>query len=271
MKINIQTGVSDVGHLKTLMGVNFQSPSIEDKLGNTLQNSSEAGKFFALCMDYIRQPNGSETYYIQDRNDENVQAFYNDILPNLPNDVKHDITWPLQVPARDIRNWDHDRLNRIAFFNEMPMHTGNGKEFDTVEIAEDQLDILELQIEALNAAKNMDIDHAEAILRVEVGSKVSKMSSKELKRDLLLFASKNPALFINLANDENVQLRNFAVRASEARIIELSGDQRYFTWASNGRKLMEVPFDENPFSAFAAYLKTDEGVEVYKSIDKKLG
>jgi hypothetical protein len=35
------------------------------------------------------------------------------------------------------------------------------KEFDTVEIAEDQLDILELQIEALNAAKNMDIDHAE--------------------------------------------------------------------------------------------------------------
>ena len=108
-------------------------------------------------------------------------------------------------------------------------------------------------------------------MRVEVGSKVSKMSSKELKRDLLLFASKNPALFINLANDENVQLRNFAVRASEARIIELSGDQRYFTWASNGRKLMEVPFDENPFSAFAAYLKTDEGVEVYKSIDKKLG
>lgn len=133
MKITLDKGQSAPGHLKTLMGVNFQSPSIEDKLGNTLQNSSEAGKFFALCMDYIRQPNGSETYYVQDRNDENVQAFYNGILPNLPSDVKHDITWPLQVPARDIRNWDHDRLNRIAFFNEMPMHTGNGKEFATVE------------------------------------------------------------------------------------------------------------------------------------------
>jgi hypothetical protein len=31
----------------------------------------------------------------------------------------------------------------------------------------------------------MDIDMAEAIMRVEVGSKVSEMSSKELKRDLL--------------------------------------------------------------------------------------
>ena len=36
------------------------------------------------------------------------------------------------------------------------------------------------------------------------------------------------------------------------------------------KKVMNVPFDENPYSAFAAFLKTDEGVEIYKSIDKKL-
>ncbi len=151
-----------------------------------------------------------------------------------------------------------------------PLKSKVYKELDQVEIAEDELDILELQIEALNAAKDMDIDHAEAILRVEIGSKVTKMSSKELRRDLLLFAKMNPGLFIELANDENVQLRNFAIQATESNIIRLSDDQRYFTWASNGRKLMEVPFDENPYSAFAYFLKTDEGVEIYKSIDKKI-
>ncbi len=144
------------------------------------------------------------------------------------------------------------------------------EEFSAVAEAEDELDVLDLQIDALNAARNMEIDQAEAILRVELGSKVNTMSSKELKRDLLLFARKNPALFINLANDDNVQLRNIAIRAAEAGIIRLSGDQRTFTWGSNGRKLMNVPFDENPYSAFAAFLKTDEGVEIYKSIDKKL-
>ena len=144
------------------------------------------------------------------------------------------------------------------------------EEFSAIEEAVDQLDILDLQIDALNAARSIDVDHAEAILRVELGSKVNSMSSKELRRDLLLFARNNPALFINLANDDNVQLRNFAVRAAEAGIIKLSQDQRTFTWGSNGRKLMNVPFDENPYSAFAAFLKTDEGVEVYKSIDKKL-
>jgi hypothetical protein len=144
------------------------------------------------------------------------------------------------------------------------------EEFSASEEAVDQLEVLDLQIDAMNAARNIEIDQAEAILRVELGSKVNEMSSKELKRDLMLFARSNPALFINLANDENVQLRNFAIRAQEIGIISLSQDQRTFTWVSTGRKLMNVPFDENPYSAFAAFLKTDEGVEIYKSIDKKL-
>ena len=142
-------------------------------------------------------------------------------------------------------------------------------ELDQIEIAEDDLFDLELEIDALNAAKNIDIDQAEAIMRVEIGSKVSEMSSKELKRDLLLFAKNNPKLFLNLANDDNVQLRNFAIRAAEAKIIKLADDQRTFTWASNGRKLMTVPFDENPYSAMASFFKTDEGIQVFQSIEKK--
>jgi len=147
----------------------------------------------------------------------------------------------------------------------------NGKyyEFSKVEEATDDLVYLEMEIDALNAAKSMDIDQAEAILRVEIGSEVSKMTSREIKRDLLMFAKSNPSLFIDLANDENVQLRNFAIKATEAAIIKLSADQRTFVWASNGKKLMTVPFDEHPYSAMAAFFKTDEGLEVFKSIEKK--
>ena len=152
----------------------------------------------------------------------------------------------------------HPRLNNLY------------EEYKPAEIAKDELVDLELQIDALNAAKNLDIDIAEAVMRVEIGSEVNKMSSKELKRDLLLFAKNNPVLFLNLANDENVQLRNVAIRASESGIIVLSQDQRTFSWGSNGRKLMTVPFDENPYSAMAAYFKTDEGVEVFRSVEKNL-
>ena len=120
------------------------------------------------------------------------------------------------------------------------------------------------------AARNMDIDQGEAILRVEIGSTVSTMSSKEIKRDLLLFAKRNPSLFMELASDDNVQLRNVAIRATEEGIIKISQDQRTFMWGANDRKLMTVPFDENPYSAMAAFFKTDEGTEVFRSIEKKL-
>ena len=110
----------------------------------------------------------------------------------------------------------------------------------------------------------------EAVMRVEVGSAVSNMSSKELKRDLLLYAKRNPELFLELVNDENVQLRNFGIKATEMGILKLSSDQRTFSWGSNDRKLCTVPFDEHPYSALAAWFKTDEGMEIYSNIEKRL-
>jgi hypothetical protein len=144
------------------------------------------------------------------------------------------------------------------------------EEYKPAAVAATQLESLETEVEALIVAKQLDIDQAEAIMRVELGSKVSSMSSGELKRDLLLFAKRNPGLFLELVSDDNVGLRNFGIKAVEAKIIKLSNDQRTFVWASNGRKLMTVPFDEHPYSALAAWFKTDEGLEVYNSIEKRL-
>jgi hypothetical protein len=151
-------------------------------------------------------------------------------------------------------------------------HPHNDKlfyEHKPVEIAENQIEILEMEADAILMARQMDIDLAEAIMRVEKGSEVSKMSSKELKRDLLLFARNNPRLFLELANDDNVVLRNFGIRAVEEGILKLSSDQRYFTWASNDRKIMTVPFDEHPYTALSHWFKTDEGMEIYSNIEKR--
>tara|TARA_R100001510_G_C7595840_1_gene164000 strand:- start:63 stop:905 length:843 start_codon:yes stop_codon:yes gene_type:complete len=143
-------------------------------------------------------------------------------------------------------------------------------EFKPAAVAAEEIDVLEQQVEALVAARNVDIDMAEAIMRVEVGSKVSELSSKELRRDLLIFARNNPKLFLELADDENVILRNFGIKAVEEGILRLSQDQRYFMWGSNGRKLMTVPFQEHPYTALAHWFKTDEGMEIFSNIEKRL-
>ncbi len=143
-------------------------------------------------------------------------------------------------------------------------------EYKPAALAADEISVLEMQVDALVAAKNIDIDMAEAIMRVEKGSEVSNLSSKELRRDLLVFARNNPKLFLELADDENVMLRNFGIRAVEAGILRLSSDQRNFLWGSNGRKLMVIPFDEHPYTALAHWFKTDEGMDIYSNIEKRL-
>jgi hypothetical protein len=144
------------------------------------------------------------------------------------------------------------------------------EEYSAVQEAEDDVDMFELELEAMNLAKSMDVDILEAILRVEFGSKVANSTSKELRRDALVFARRNPGLFLSLATDEDVELRSIGARAVEQGIIKLSSDQRTFTFGDNGRKLMTVPFNEHPYSALAAYFKTDDGMEVYNHLTKRL-
>jgi len=137
-------------------------------------------------------------------------------------------------------------------------------------VAADEIEILEMEADAILMARELDIDMAEAIMRVEKGSEVSRLSSKELKRDLLVFARNNPSLFLELASDDNVVLRNFGIKAAELGIIKLSQDQRNFLWGSNNRPIMTIPFDEHPYTALAHWFKTDEGMEIYANIEKRL-
>ncbi len=142
-------------------------------------------------------------------------------------------------------------------------------EIDEVKEAKDEIDILELELEALNLVHEIDIEHLEAIMRTELGSSVSKLSSKELKRDAYKFAKSNPNLFLELAEDEDIKLRNLANRAVEVGILQLTDDNTVFKFA-NGKKVLTVPFEQHPYAALAQYFKTDEGVDLMKSITKKL-
>ena len=143
------------------------------------------------------------------------------------------------------------------------------KEIDDTAIAKDEIDYLELEMDALNLVRELDISNLEAIMRTELGSAVSTMSSKELKRDAYRFARSKPNLFIELSQDEDITLRNLANRSVEMGILQLTDDNTVFKFA-NGKKVMTIPFEQHPYAALAQYFKTDEGITLMKSISKKL-
>ncbi len=143
-------------------------------------------------------------------------------------------------------------------------------EVDELQEAVDDIDQIELELEALKLVQELEIEHLEAILRTELGSEVTTMSSKEIKRDCYLFAKNNPGLFTEIANDEDIKLRNLANRSVENGVVNLTDDNTTFKWSKTGKKILTVPFDEHPYTAFARFLKTDDGINVMKAIEKKL-
>tara|TARA_B100000131_G_scaffold322540_2_gene376873 strand:- start:17826 stop:18578 length:753 start_codon:yes stop_codon:yes gene_type:complete len=145
------------------------------------------------------------------------------------------------------------------------------KEFDANKEAETEIKTVEEELEAMNLAKDMPIEDLEAIARAVLHSKVSTMASNEIRRDMLIFARQNPDKFIDLANDENINLRNVAIRAVEMGVIALKEDQRTVYWNNKTKeKIITVPYGENAYSALAAFFKTDEGLDVLQSINNSL-
>ena len=134
---------------------------------------------------------------------------------------------------------------------------------------EDAVALAERTLDALNLVTELEESHLMSVLRTEHGSEVAGWTPAQLKRMGFAFASKNPELFVDLCNDDEIQLRNTAVLATEMKIVNLVNNNTQFVTAS-GKKLFTVPFDENPFQAFARFFKTDAGVDVLKSIEKKL-
>ena len=152
-------------------------------------------------------------------------------------------------------------------------HPDAGKtwiELDLNKNAVDELDIIELELDALNLVADIEEEQLIAILRTEYGSSVADYTPAQIKRLGFRMAKTNPKLFIDLAADEDVQLRNFANMAVEMGLINLTDGNTTFKYASNGRKIFTVPFDQNPFLALAQYFKTDEGAELYKALEAKM-
>jgi len=170
----------------------------------------------------------------------------------------------LRVPKENVA------LQKLLSLYHPALKSNIYKEYKPAQQASNEVDWIEFELQALNLAKTLSVEEAEAILRVEMGQAVTELSSSEIKRDALIFAKRNPNLFLQLATDENTQLRSFGAKAVEMGILSLSQDQRTFTYGSNGRKIMTVPFDEHPYFALSAFFRTDEGMEVYKAIEKRL-
>jgi hypothetical protein len=157
----------------------------------------------------------------------------------------------------------------------LELHPGNGQVFEEVNTEKDassDIEKLTSELDAQIAARDLDIDSLEAVARVLLGSKIDKMSTAELKRDVFVYARNYPMSFLEMLNDPMLQLRNTCAKFFEYDLLKLKNKGRdiYFNLPQNKKKLLTVPFGENHIYILASYLQTDEGIEVLRLLENKI-
>ena len=120
--------------------------------------------------------------------------------------------------------------------------------------------------------KEMSIEEMESVGRVILNGDVTKMSTSELKRDILVYARSYPNDFIQTLNDPAMKLHSSIQKFFDEKLLSYRNNNKdvYFNLPSNKKRLLTIPFGEDPLYVMASYFKTDEGVEVFKIVEKKL-
>ena len=157
----------------------------------------------------------------------------------------------------------------------LDLHPMNGKKFEAVDDkkeAQEELDIINLQVDALIAAKEMSMEQLEVIGRILLDRDVSRISTAELKRDIIVYAKNYPEEFLNLFNDSDLALKSQCkLFLSEGLLTPRNKDRElWFNTKSNKKKLMNLPYGEDIIHVLFSFFKTDEGVKILEYLEKQV-
>lgn len=154
-------------------------------------------------------------------------------------------------------------------------HPLNGKRFEEVNEEKDASEIVEAlnaEVDALVEARKLTIEQLETIARVIIGAGASNMTTAELRRDMLIFAKNAPSDFLNLISDPAVKLQSNVQRFFDEKLLAFRNQKKevYFNLPGNKKRMMNIPFGEDPMYVVTSYMQSDEGVEILEYLEKQL-
>ena len=159
------------------------------------------------------------------------------------------------------------------FLHYHPLNGTIFTEVDKEKDATEEVDDLNLEIEALVEARQLTIDQIETLTRVMFGKDPSTVSTAELKRDILVFAKRDPKEFLNILNDPELKFQAKVRTFFENKLLILRNGEKevWFNTATNKKKMLSVPFGEDPYEMVAHFLQSDEGIDSLKMLEATLG
>tara|TARA_R100000951_G_scaffold99812_1_gene90310 strand:+ start:511 stop:1263 length:753 start_codon:yes stop_codon:yes gene_type:complete len=152
-------------------------------------------------------------------------------------------------------------------------HPAYGKRFTVVDKAKNAAEVVEnlnSEVDALIAARELSIDQVEAITRVAFGTDPSTVTSAELRRDILMFAKNEPNSFLSIVGDSTLMIDSVVQSFFDKGILSYRNKKKdvYFNTPTNKKRMITIPFGEDPLYVVSSYLQSDDGLEVLEFLEK---
>lgn len=154
-------------------------------------------------------------------------------------------------------------------------HPLNGRTFTEVDYEKDavkEVENLSAEVDALIQARQLAVEQLETVARVLFGKDPSRFTTAELKRDVLIYAKKDPKGFLNILNDPMLRLQSDVHVFFENKLLTFRNGQKevWFNTASNKKKMITVPYGQDPYFTVANFLKSDEGIDALKMLENNM-
>ena len=161
-------------------------------------------------------------------------------------------------------------LQQFLYYH--PMRDRVFEEVNNERDASEDVEVLEMELNAQIIAKELSFEKLLSVSRILLGSSVDRLSTPELKRDILLFAKYNPSDFIEVVNDPDLEFGDEVRQFFDEKLLSLRNNNKdvYFNLKANKKKMLTVPFGEDPYHIVGSYLKSDDGLDVYQGLLKLL-
>jgi hypothetical protein len=145
-------------------------------------------------------------------------------------------------------------------------------EVDEQKEAEEEVADMNLEIDALIAARELSMEQIETLTRVMFDKDPSIYPSDVLKRDILVYAKAEPRDFLNILNDPELQFQAKVRLFFENRLLALRNNDKevWFNTSTNKKKMLSVPYGEDPYEMTGHYLQSDEGLDGLKMLEAML-
>jgi hypothetical protein len=154
-------------------------------------------------------------------------------------------------------------------------HPMNGTVFTEINHEKDaqaDVDKLTSEVDALIEARQLTVAQLELVCRVLFGKDPSRYTTAELRRDVLVYAKRDPRAFMNAVNDPMLQLHANVYRFFEQKLLTFRNNRKevWYNTSSNKKRMLNVPYGEDPYVTVSNFFRTDDGLEALKMLENFL-